>query len=1425
VPSTGSTSHPHGPGPNGGSPTGPHHSPPHNPGDRKRTRSDTPSPPHPPDNDTRSRSTRLHASPPPASSNTHPSIAHSSTNPCGSGPSGDSGTPTRDIRRANPRSEYPPPPSTPPFFRHKNGTQRYRGFCDLPWTEDEPLIWRTRMCKLRRANRVQLLWVLNEHPEFHRLCFLHGASRHTPTAERLIALVTAADNMYRDADAPTIFARVNDLQIPKPAPILGLDFDLVSPPTPPLSSLEYPAAAVPTPSNRQSSFPSPSPAAAPAGGSFPPAAPRVFCRSNDSRLPKFGKDSTGLYRTAYSWKIVLQTVSRGSHTDLTWLLHYQWPSLHALCLQHAGNPEASLVTSTLFRAEGGPDFFRRVCAIPPLPASCHNTSHTAPTTSVTNPPDGPVTTPPDGPAAVAAAPTPGDCRPLLPSPAALHVRGPSRSAAPRVFCRSDGSRRPQFGRQSTGLYETVTAWNSVLPTLSRGTIADWTWLLHHQWPSLHSLCLQHADNPAASAVTRALVRAKGGLDFFHRVCAIQPPRALRHTAGYTASSIAVATPSSVSPNGSGHDASQDDEPSPLPPASSEDSSNGPPTTPVLTDRPPTCNTSATNRSTSRSQTGDQSPCPPRRNDQSRPAPPAPTMHQPPTTVPPVASAQHTPDDNHTARGGCPSIPRRVCHRPTPTSSIVPPPPELAASPPLPDIPAWATHNEFILWFDGGTQENNQSAGRGLRPSGAGFALFKLNVDADGTRSLERGYLGGVWLGDFPSNTNNIAEYNALLWGLRCAWESGARQITVVGDSQLVIRQLDGSYQARDPALQRLHRHALHLMSLFESVRALWVSRAENSLADRLANLAIFHRSSLVWGAQWDWATAIERWSKLRDLAPHLYAVSCPEQGPSLVPLYHSPAQVIDHLEGLFRTSSCISSTEFRDKLVETFSHASLRAEDLLHDRALFRWARNACQSRETRSTVSHAALRVQLSATDGGFESFWCSVVVLSRPQKLSPLLSQSRHGGPPFGNLSWHNPLTTSRTATPGNGHGPCSPGNASTTGGSSSIAPRNAHRPAAAVATSPHDQVRPPSPRNSTPTSGARPTASTALRHPPQHDSHPTSSNPSAGDMASSLSGPGAHRTRVPARPREVPGHEQHDSDETYELAYHWDQSRPPISSNQRTALMTARPRGPALSSVVVVPPPRATNRMEPTPARPCSRPGASPPSGSNRRPTSTTSLPRRPAQSSVVVVPPPSANTRMGSLPDRNNSPPSTTPPNSSHRRTSTSPATASSSRPRHRSSRRRSRMSPPSRTRPRPGPRPGSGTQESLPYSDCNGCPRDARSRSHHHHADAASHLVTVKWIDPSLPEQHVLSHLRDTGLFIPAGTRVYQGHGDVRVLGFSSAEEVRRLLSSKGAILRRFPHLSLNRGQDTPWRRMPYCERRAIQAVHRNTGPGGPCHRQ
>ena len=87
-------------------------------------------------------------------------------------------------------------------------------------------------------------------------------------------------------------------------------------------------------------------------------------------------------------------------------------------------------------------------------------------------------------------------------------------------------------------------------------------------------------------------------------------------------------------------------------------------------------------------------------------------------------------------------------------------------------------------------------------------------------------------------TNNVAEYRALLLGLRKAKELGADTVEVVNDSELVAKQVIGAYKVKHPDLKPLHRAALDALAAFEFWRVRSVPRAQNAAADALVNRAL-----------------------------------------------------------------------------------------------------------------------------------------------------------------------------------------------------------------------------------------------------------------------------------------------------------------------------------------------------------------------------------------------------------------------------------------------------------------------------------------------------------------------------------------------------------------------------------------------------------
>ncbi|HXR28784.1 MAG TPA: ribonuclease HI family protein [Solirubrobacteraceae bacterium] len=87
-------------------------------------------------------------------------------------------------------------------------------------------------------------------------------------------------------------------------------------------------------------------------------------------------------------------------------------------------------------------------------------------------------------------------------------------------------------------------------------------------------------------------------------------------------------------------------------------------------------------------------------------------------------------------------------------------------------------------------------------------------------------------------TNNVAEYRALLLGLARARQLGASEVEVVGDSELIAKQVQGVYKVKHAAMRPLHGQALDALRDFERWSIRTVPRAQNARADALVNAAL-----------------------------------------------------------------------------------------------------------------------------------------------------------------------------------------------------------------------------------------------------------------------------------------------------------------------------------------------------------------------------------------------------------------------------------------------------------------------------------------------------------------------------------------------------------------------------------------------------------
>ncbi|RDX62562.1 Pro-Pol polyprotein, partial [Mucuna pruriens] len=90
-------------------------------------------------------------------------------------------------------------------------------------------------------------------------------------------------------------------------------------------------------------------------------------------------------------------------------------------------------------------------------------------------------------------------------------------------------------------------------------------------------------------------------------------------------------------------------------------------------------------------------------------------------------------------------------------------------------------------------------------------------------------------------SNNQAEYEALLAGMKLALEIEAKKLIAKSDSKLITGQVNGEYQAKDPKLAKYRERARAMAASFESFKLLHVPRDQNERADLLAKLASTRR--------------------------------------------------------------------------------------------------------------------------------------------------------------------------------------------------------------------------------------------------------------------------------------------------------------------------------------------------------------------------------------------------------------------------------------------------------------------------------------------------------------------------------------------------------------------------------------------------------
>ncbi|HEU4907212.1 MAG TPA: ribonuclease HI family protein [Solirubrobacterales bacterium] len=128
--------------------------------------------------------------------------------------------------------------------------------------------------------------------------------------------------------------------------------------------------------------------------------------------------------------------------------------------------------------------------------------------------------------------------------------------------------------------------------------------------------------------------------------------------------------------------------------------------------------------------------------------------------------------------------------------------------------------KLVVNVDGGARGNPGPA-----------AIGAVVQDGEGNVLEERGERIGT-------ATNNVAEYKALLLGIERAAELGASELELIGDSELIVRQVKGEYKVKNATMRELHTEVKKALRAFDNWSIRHVRREQNAEADRLVNAAL-----------------------------------------------------------------------------------------------------------------------------------------------------------------------------------------------------------------------------------------------------------------------------------------------------------------------------------------------------------------------------------------------------------------------------------------------------------------------------------------------------------------------------------------------------------------------------------------------------------
>jgi ribonuclease HI len=132
---------------------------------------------------------------------------------------------------------------------------------------------------------------------------------------------------------------------------------------------------------------------------------------------------------------------------------------------------------------------------------------------------------------------------------------------------------------------------------------------------------------------------------------------------------------------------------------------------------------------------------------------------------------------------------------------------------------------LVIYTDGGSRGN---------PGEAGIGVVIYDEKKENILKEIGKYIG--------TETNNVAEYTALVVALKEACDMEAKRVKLFLDSELIVKQIKGEYRVKHEGLIPLYTKVVSLLKNFEYYEITHVRREYNKQADKLVNLAIDNKT-------------------------------------------------------------------------------------------------------------------------------------------------------------------------------------------------------------------------------------------------------------------------------------------------------------------------------------------------------------------------------------------------------------------------------------------------------------------------------------------------------------------------------------------------------------------------------------------------------